>query len=259
MTSVERRHRSDGAVEERSAQGADVPHRARERVRVGPALVRADVGRRVLPLQLPGPGRRPLRLPRRVPGVRQLLGRPRRRRARSRTSRRSCSRTRSRRSAASSGRRASSELALPETIGELDRVWKDWTIALRDEQMGKLKADQPYLHWARCARDRRRLGDGAGALREGPRRDARRRRPARSSSPTSWPSRRTPTARRSSCSKALRVLESKTPVDEKRVRELDQQLARLDPKRDDARRACTTSSARPRVRWSSATRPPSSR
>ena len=57
----------------------DLPHRAREQVRVGPALVRADLGRRVLPLQLPGPGRRPLRLPRRLPRVRQHVRRPRRR------------------------------------------------------------------------------------------------------------------------------------------------------------------------------------
>ncbi len=42
-------------------------------------------------------------------------------------------------------------LALPKTIGELDAVWKDSMLRLRDEQMGRAKVDRPYLTWARAA------------------------------------------------------------------------------------------------------------
>jgi Tfp pilus assembly protein PilF len=42
-------------------------------------------------------------------------------------------------------------LKLPKTVDELDLVWKDWILALRDRQAGKVEAAQPYLRWARFA------------------------------------------------------------------------------------------------------------
>jgi hypothetical protein len=47
--------------------------------------------------------------------------------------------------------KADKVLALPKTVAELDPVWKEWTIALRDEQSGKSFPDRPWLAWARAA------------------------------------------------------------------------------------------------------------
>ncbi len=41
--------------------------------------------------------------------------------------------------------------ALPATVEELDPVWKDWMLALRDEQSGKSDVRRPYKEWGRCA------------------------------------------------------------------------------------------------------------
>ena len=48
-------------------------------------------------------------------------------------------------------RKGAAEIALPKTIDELDAVWKAWTVALRDEQIGKVAVARPYLSWARSA------------------------------------------------------------------------------------------------------------
>jgi tetratricopeptide (TPR) repeat protein len=47
--------------------------------------------------------------------------------------------------------KADKVLALPKTVAELDPVWKEWTVALRDEQSGKSFPDRPWLAWARAA------------------------------------------------------------------------------------------------------------
>lgn len=47
-----------------------------------------------------------------------------------------------------------SQVALPKTCTELNEVWKQWMIALADEQSGKGGAEKPYLKWARCALER---------------------------------------------------------------------------------------------------------
>jgi tetratricopeptide (TPR) repeat protein len=41
--------------------------------------------------------------------------------------------------------------ALPATAADLDAVWKDWVIALRDEQQGKTEVPRPYQQWGRFA------------------------------------------------------------------------------------------------------------
>ncbi|MDP6520197.1 MAG: hypothetical protein QF724_00530 [Planctomycetota bacterium] len=43
------------------------------------------------------------------------------------------------------------DLELPSTVEELDEVWKQWLLRLRDEQSGKLEVERPYLRWARYA------------------------------------------------------------------------------------------------------------
>ncbi len=40
---------------------------------------------------------------------------------------------------------------LPKTADELDALWKEWTLALRDEQQGKLEVARPYGDWGRYA------------------------------------------------------------------------------------------------------------
>ncbi len=42
-------------------------------------------------------------------------------------------------------------LRLPRTVAELDPVWKDWILGLRDEQRGVLAPERPWLRWARAA------------------------------------------------------------------------------------------------------------
>jgi tetratricopeptide (TPR) repeat protein len=42
-------------------------------------------------------------------------------------------------------------LALPKTCAELDLVWKEWMLQLRDEQQGKLEVARPYREWGRVA------------------------------------------------------------------------------------------------------------
>ncbi|MFT5153007.1 MAG: tetratricopeptide (TPR) repeat protein, partial [Planctomycetota bacterium] len=43
------------------------------------------------------------------------------------------------------------KIALPETVDELDEVWKEWIIRLRDEQRGSIEVDRPYQQWGRYA------------------------------------------------------------------------------------------------------------
>ena len=43
------------------------------------------------------------------------------------------------------------EVRLPKTVAELDPVWKDWLLALADEQLGVIEVERPYLDWARFA------------------------------------------------------------------------------------------------------------
>ena len=40
---------------------------------------------------------------------------------------------------------------LPKTADELDALWKEWTLALRDEQQGKSQVSRPYGDWGRYA------------------------------------------------------------------------------------------------------------
>lgn len=42
-------------------------------------------------------------------------------------------------------------LKLPTNVDELDVVWKDWILDLRDREAGKSDKPQPYLRWARFA------------------------------------------------------------------------------------------------------------
>src|SRR6185436_1369693 len=47
--------------------------------------------------------------------------------------------------------KADQTVVLVKTVGELDVVWKQWILALRDEQSGKAAPERPWLDWARNA------------------------------------------------------------------------------------------------------------
>lgn len=48
-------------------------------------------------------------------------------------------------------RDGAAEVALPKTVAELDDVWKAWILRLRDEQSGVLELTRPYAQWGRYA------------------------------------------------------------------------------------------------------------
>ncbi len=54
-----------------------------------------------------------------------------------------------------------SSLVAPKTVGELDAVWKEWLLRLRDEQSGRLRFLRPWKEWANSAIQR---GDSEAAL-----------------------------------------------------------------------------------------------
>lgn len=120
--------------------------------------------------------------------------------------------------------------ALPKTIDALSDVWKEWILALRDEQLGRRKVERPYLAWARAALrekndvvakehfekglvatplDPQLLEEFAGFL--GERKNADR---AAKLATT-----------------ALRVLEARKPADARAIDRVERLLAKWDPKR----------------------------
>ena len=42
-------------------------------------------------------------------------------------------------------------VALPQTVDEVDAVWKEWILDLRDEQQGIVEVERPYAQWGRYA------------------------------------------------------------------------------------------------------------
>jgi hypothetical protein len=50
---------------------------------------------------------------------------------------------------------ASRRVALPKTVAELDPVWKQWILALRDEQSGRASPERPLRKWGRYAVQRK--------------------------------------------------------------------------------------------------------
>lgn len=50
---------------------------------------------------------------------------------------------------------AGRRIALPKTVAELDPVWKQWIIALRDEQTGRAAPERPLRKWGRYAVQRK--------------------------------------------------------------------------------------------------------
>ncbi len=63
--------------------------------------------------------------------------------------------------------RGSARADLPRTVEELDAVWKEWIINLRNEQMGRLKTKRPYHAWAKHAIKRKDYYDAQEFFEKG--------------------------------------------------------------------------------------------
>jgi len=122
------------------------------------------------------------------------------------------------------------EIRLPKTAEELDLVWKDWLIALKKEQNGEIEVARPYLDWARAAI---KAKDDVVAREHFEK--------ALNAAPSdvttllefaAFLAERKGTDRASKLAlEALRLLESKVPVDPKAVDAAEASLDKWDPKR----------------------------
>jgi tetratricopeptide (TPR) repeat protein len=121
-------------------------------------------------------------------------------------------------------------VALPKTIAELDAVWKDWTIALRNEEMGRIKVARPFHRWAKNAITRGDIDDAAELFEKGLVED-----------PEDVPllldfasflaGRQNNSDRAGKLAlRAVRILELAQDVDEKALRKAGKLLARWDPR-----------------------------
>lgn len=122
------------------------------------------------------------------------------------------------------------DLALPLTVEELDPVWKEWILRLRDEESGKVKLRRPYLDWARNAITRGDLDDAQEFFEKGL---------VEYSGSIDLllefadflASRRKNTDRASKLvHQAIHILEFQEKVDEKAIRKAEKLLAKWDPK-----------------------------
>ena len=119
---------------------------------------------------------------------------------------------------------------LPRSVEELDPVWKEWLLELRERQMGRATGVRPYLDWARyaiagkdylAAMDHFEKGlletpDDVDLLREFADLLIARGNPDRATKLLIT---------------AARLLESAEPVDAKALRQVEQTLAKADPRR----------------------------
>jgi Tfp pilus assembly protein PilF len=136
--------------------------------------------------------------------------------------------------------KADEPVKLPKTVAELDDVWKEWMVALRDEQAGKHAPDRPFLDWARHALTRKDVGVAKehfekGLVAEPDHVDLL----VEFAKFLSTRKGRNQDRAAKLALRALQVLESPAlagKVDEARVKEVEKLLASLDPKRQTLER-----------------------
>jgi hypothetical protein len=133
-------------------------------------------------------------------------------------------------------REGAPDVAQPKSIDALDAIWKQWTLELRDEQIGRIERQRPYLRWARAAL----LAKDDVAAQEHFEKGA-------VAAPddielalefAEFLAERKNTDRATKLAlAALRTLEARTPVDAKAIERVDRMLSRWDPKRATIERA----------------------
>jgi len=125
---------------------------------------------------------------------------------------------------------------LPRTIGDLDDVWKEYILRLRDEQMGRIEVSRPYLDWGRYAIRRREYEIAKEHFEKG-----------LVATPrdidllvefSDLLAERFKNRDRASklLVEALRILEAEATPDEKRIDDLESKLASIDPGRRNFRK-----------------------
>ncbi|MCC7011806.1 MAG: hypothetical protein IT454_04510 [Planctomycetes bacterium] len=118
----------------------------------------------------------------------------------------------------------------PKTIDELDDVWKSWMIELRDEQIGRIQRQRPYLRWARAALIARDDGAAQEHFEKGLVADPSDVELLREFAQFLADHKNTDRAAKLALA-ALQTLETRKPVDQKALDQLDRLLAKWDPKR----------------------------
>ena len=63
--------------------------------------------------------------------------------------------------------KVNSSIALPETVKELNEIWKAWLLRLLDEENGVIEIDRPYLDWGRHAITRKEFDTAAEHFEKG--------------------------------------------------------------------------------------------
>lgn len=127
-------------------------------------------------------------------------------------------------------------LELPGTVDELDALWKAWTLELRDEQIGKLERERPFLRWARCAIADKDLAAAQEHFEKGVVADPES--PELLLEFAEFLAERKNTDRATKLAlEAARVIESREPVDTKALDLADRLLDKWDPKRASIARA----------------------
>lgn len=61
----------------------------------------------------------------------------------------------------------SSSVRYPDSIDQINETWKEWILALRDEQTGKSQPERPYLQWAEYAIQRKQMEDALEFFEKG--------------------------------------------------------------------------------------------
>ncbi|HVS19230.1 MAG TPA: hypothetical protein VMT18_11565, partial [Planctomycetota bacterium] len=122
------------------------------------------------------------------------------------------------------------QLRLVKTVAELDAVWKDYMLRLRDEQRGVITVERPYLRWARAAVQNKdhsvaqeHFEKGLVATPDDPQ--------ILLEFAEFLGERKNPDRATKLALRAVRLLESADPVDPVAVRDAERKLADWDPKR----------------------------
>ncbi len=120
--------------------------------------------------------------------------------------------------------------ALPETVEELDAVWKEWLVALKKEVGGEVIVERPYLLWANYAIERGDYDDAVEHFEKGIVED-----PDNVDLLTGFAEHLADRYKNKDRAtklilRALRLIEAEEPVDQLRIDELERKLTKLDPK-----------------------------
>jgi Tfp pilus assembly protein PilF len=120
------------------------------------------------------------------------------------------------------------DVKLPKTCAELDEVWKDWLIQLKKEQNGEVSVPKPYLQWARYAVKNKDLDVAREDFEKGIIATPNDAELLLEYSNFLGDHKNSDRASRLAL-EATRVLEAKSPVDEKAVRAAERVLEKWDP------------------------------